>query len=68
MIHSRTTAQGSKPCLITHSRANLALTLMKLVLRTKDLNFILLEGLEMFLGMYEMFSNSSNLQMARGVI
>ena len=41
---------------------------MKLVLRTKDLNFMLLEGLEMFLGMYGMFSNSSNLQMARGVI
>ena len=37
IVHSKTTAQGSKPCLITHSRANLALTLTKLVLRTKDL-------------------------------
>ena len=36
--------------LDTHSRANLALTLTKLVLRTKDLIFILLDGLEMFLG------------------
>ena len=50
LVHSRTTAQGSKPCLITHSRANLALTLTKLVLRTKDLNSMLLDGLEVFLG------------------
>ena len=35
--------------MITHSRANLALTLTKLVLRTKDLIFILLDGLEVFL-------------------
>ena len=34
--------------MITHSRANLALTLTKLVLRTKDLIFMLLDGLEMF--------------------
>ena len=54
MVHSRTTAQGSKPCLITHSRANLALTLKKLVLRTKDLNSMLLDGLEVFLDVYEM--------------
>ena len=51
--------KGSKPCLITHSRANLALTLTKLVLRTKDLIFMLLDGLEMFLGVCGMFSNSS---------
>ena len=36
--------------MITHSRANLALTFTKLVLRTKDLIFMLLDGLEMFLG------------------
>ena len=36
--------------MITHSRANLALTLTKLVLRTKDLIFMLLDGLEIFLG------------------
>src|SRR6185312_16245602 len=47
LVHSRTTAQGSKPCLITHSRAHLALTLTKLVLRTKDLIFMLLDGLDM---------------------
>ena len=29
LVHSRTTAQGSKPYLITHSRDNLALTLTK---------------------------------------
>ena len=50
LVHFRTTAQGSKPCLITHSRANIALTLTKLVLRTKDLNSMLLDGLEVFLG------------------
>ena len=36
--------------MITHSRANLALTLTKLVLRTKNLIFMLLDGLEIFLG------------------
>ena len=35
--------------MITHSRVNLALTLTKLVLRTKDLIFMLLDGLEVFL-------------------
>ena len=36
--------------MITLSRANLALTLIKLVLRTKDMIYMLLDGLEMFLG------------------
>ena len=49
LVHSRTIAQGSKPCLITHSRANLAITLTKLVLRTTDLISMLLDGLEVFL-------------------
>ena len=39
---------------ITHSRANLVLTFTKLVLRTKDLIFMLLDGLEVFLDVYEM--------------
>ena len=64
IVHSRTTAQESKLYLITHSRANLELTLTKLVLRTKDLIFILLDGLEMFLGVCGMSSNSSKLKMA----
>ena len=50
--------------MITHSRANLALTLTKLVLKIKDLIFMLLDGLKMFLGVYGMFSNSSRLKMA----
>ena len=54
MVHFRTTAQGSKPCLITHSRASLALTLTKLMLRTKVLISILLDGLEVFLDVYVM--------------
>ena len=37
------------------------------VLRTKDMNTKLLDGLEMFLGVGVMFLNSSKLQMAGGV-
>ena len=65
LVHSRTTAQGSKPCLTTHSRANLALTLTNLVLRTKDLYSMLLDGLEVFLGVCVMSWDSSKLKMAR---
>ena len=50
--------------MFTHSRANLALTLTKLVLRTKDLIFMLLDGLEVFLGVGMTSSNSSKLKMA----
>ena len=50
--------------MYTHSRANLALTLTKLVLRTKDLIFMLLDSLEVFLGVSGMSSNSSKLKMA----
>ena len=64
LVHSRITAQESKSCLITHLRANLALTLTKLVLRTKDLISMLLDGLEMFLDVCVMSWDSSNLQMA----
>ena len=55
--------------MITHSRVNLALTLTKLVLRTKDFIFMLLDGLEIFLGVCVCgkFRNSSNLQMAGGI-
>ena len=52
--------------MITHSRANLALTLTKLVLRTKDLISMLLDGLEVFLDVHVMSWDSSNLQMAGG--
>ena len=50
--------------MYTHSRANLALTLTKLVLRTKNLIFMLLDGFEVLLGVSGMSSNSSQLQMA----
>jgi hypothetical protein len=66
LVHSRTTAHGSKPCLISHSRANLALILTKLVLRTKDLISMLLDGLEVFLEVSVMSWDSSNLQMTGG--
>jgi len=66
LVHSRTTAQGSKPCLITHSRANLALILTKLVLRTKDLISMLLDGLEVFLDVCVMSWDSNKLHMAGG--
>ena len=52
--------------MITHSRANLALILIKLVLRTKDLISILLDGFEVFLDVNVMSWDSSNLQMAGG--
>ena len=49
----------------SHSlRAILALTLYKLVLKAKDITLMLLYGLEMFLGVCGMTSNSINLQMA----
>ena len=66
LVHSRTIAQGFKPCLITHSRANLALTLIKLVLRTKDLISMLLDGLKVFLDVCVMSWDSSKLKMAGG--
>ena len=50
--------------MITHSRANLALTLTKLVLKTKDLIFMLLDGLEVFLDVCVMSLDSSKLKMA----
>ena len=42
--------KASTPCSLTHLGANLALTLTKLVLRTKNLITKLLDGLEVFLG------------------
>ena len=50
--------------MITHSRANLALTLTKLVLRTKDLIFMLLDGLEVFLDVCVISWDSNKLKMA----
>ena len=50
--------------MITHTRANLALTLTKLVLRTKDLISMLLDGLEVFLDVCVMSWDSNNLKMA----
>ena len=56
--------KASKPCLITHSRANLALTLTKLVRRTKDLISMLLDGLEVVLDVCVMSWDSSKLKIA----
>ena len=49
--------------MITHSRANLALTLTKLVLRTKNLIFMLLDDFEVFLDVCMMSWDSSELKM-----
>ena len=54
--------KASTPCSLTHLGANLALTLTKLVLRTKNLIFMLLDGLEVFLGVGMTSSNSSKLK------
>ena len=56
--------KASTPCSLTHLGANLALTLTKLVLRTKNLITKLLDVLEWFLGVYVTFLDSSKLQMA----
>ena len=37
LVHSRTIAQGTTPCSLTHSRANLALTLTKACAKPKNL-------------------------------
>ena len=50
--------------MITHSRANLALLLTKLVLRTKDLIFMLLDDLDVFLDVCVMSWDSRKLKMA----
>ena len=50
--------------MITHSRANLTLTLTKLVLRTKDLISMLLDDLEVFLDVCVMSWDSSKTKMA----
>ena len=50
--------------MFTQSRANLARTLTKLVLKPKDMINELLYGLEVFLGVYEMSWDSSKLKMA----
>ena len=48
----------------THSRAKLPLTLTKLVLRTKNLIFMLLDDLEVLLDVCMMSWDSSELKMA----
>ena len=48
------------------TKSYLALTLSKLVLRAKDMNTKLLDGLEMFLGVCVMSLYSSNSKMAGG--
>ena len=50
--------------MFTHSRANIALTLTKLVLKPKDMINELFYGLEVFLGVYEMSWDSNKLKMA----
>ena len=50
--------------MFTHLGANITLTLIKLVLRAKDLISMLLDGLEVFLDMCVMSWDSSKLTMA----
>jgi hypothetical protein len=56
--------KAATPCSLTHLGANLALTLAKLVPRTKYLISKLLDGLEVFLDVCVMSWNSSKFQMA----
>ena len=64
LVHYRTTAHRLKALQSRSLRPNLALTFYKLVLKPKDIINELLYGLEMFLGVCGMSSNSSKLQMA----
>ena len=50
--------------MFTQSKANLALTLTKLVLKPKDMISMLLDGLEVFFNVYGVSLVSSNLRMA----
>ena len=55
-VHSRTRAQGTQPCSLTHSR-------VKLVLNLKMWSIFSLVGLEMFFNESRVSLNSSKLQM-----
>ena len=54
--------KAATPCSLTHLRANLALTLSNVVLRTEDLITKLLDGLEVFLGVGMTSWNSSHIK------
>ena len=58
--------KAATPCSLTHFGANLALALTKLMLRTKDLIYMLLDGLEVFLDVCVMSWDYNKLQMAGG--
>ena len=64
MVHSRTTAQGTQSCLLTHLGTILALSLTKDVLNLKMWSIWSLVGLEMFLDVCGSSLNSSNSKMA----
>ena len=54
LVHSRTSHKAQHLALTLSKELVLTLTLIKLVLRTKDMIYMLLNGLEMFLDVYEM--------------
>jgi len=60
LVHSITAAQGSQPCLLTHSRANLALTLTKLVLNLRIWSISSWMAWRCFSGVYGVPLDSSN--------
>ena len=64
MVHSRTSHKAQHLALTLSKKLILALTLTKLVLMAKDLISMLLDGLELFLGVGMTSSNSSKLKMA----
>ena len=66
LVHSKTSHKAQHLALTLSKELILALTLTKLVLRIKDLNSMLLDGLEVFLGVCVISWDSSKLQMAGG--
>jgi len=65
-LSPRTKAQGTQPYSLTHSRANLALTLTKHVLNLRMWSICSLDGLELFFNVYEVSQVSSNSKIAGG--
>ena len=63
VVHSKISSQGSTPCSHTHLGDKPSTYTLKYVLRTKDMITKPLHGLEVFLDVYGVFLNSSNLEM-----
>ena len=62
LVYSRTGSQGTTPYSYTLSRANPTTNTHKACAKLKDLIYLYLDGLEVFLDVYEASRNSSILK------